>query len=134
MLGGRRILVAEDNLVNQMVITGMLKKLDIAIEMAPNGLIAVERYAQDPLRWDLILMDCEMPELDGYAATGRIRQLEQEQNLRPVPIVALTAHALREQQQRCISAGMDEYLAKPLTFERLKQMLVQQFCRNGARN
>ena len=68
------------------------------------------------------------------AIAERIRQLEQEQNLRPVPIVALTAHALREQQQRCISAGMDEYLAKPLTFERLKQMLVQQFCRNGARN
>jgi len=129
MLMGKKLLIAEDNAVNQMVIIGMLKKLNISAEVANDGLEVVEIYTKNPLAYDLILMDCEMPELDGYRATQQIRDFEQEERLRAINIVALTAHAMREQQQRCLNAGMDDFLTKPLAFERLKQMLMHVFLR-----
>ena len=124
-LAGRKLLVAEDNAVNQMVILGMLKKLDISATIADNGAEALQRYCSNPMAFDLVLMDCEMPELDGYETTRQLRQFEQQHQLRPIGIVALTAHAMREQQQRCLSSGMNDYLAKPLTFDRLRQVLVR---------
>ncbi len=123
LLHPKRLMVVEDNVVNQMVILGMLKKLGIDAEVANNGLEAVNLYSRHPAAYDLILMDCEMPVLDGYLATEKIRDLERHRSLPAVPIVALTAHAMREQQQRCITVGMDNFLSKPLVFDSLKQML-----------
>ncbi|PTQ91105.1 hybrid sensor histidine kinase/response regulator [Agitococcus lubricus] len=130
-LAGKRLLIAEDNAVNQMVISGMLKKLAIHVDIAQDGLQAVQYYQQQPLAYDAILMDCEMPRLDGYGATVAIREFEQTQKLRTIPIVALTAHAMREQQLRCLKSGMDDFLTKPLAFERLKQLLMQLFWHNS---
>jgi CheY-like chemotaxis protein len=127
LFSGKRILIAEDNLVNQMVIMGMLKKLGISADVTNNGLDAYKKYIASPLNYDLILMDCEMPVLDGYLSTAKMRDFEREQQLRPVHIIALTAHAMREQQQRCLDVGMNYFLAKPLAFARLKQVLVQTF-------
>ena len=111
-----RILVAEDNPVNQDVATGILESLGCRVVTAPNGRSVVQRYAQEP--FDLILMDCEMPILDGFEATQQIRKLEQiaesagEKKPR-TPIIALTAHALADIRERCIAAGMDDFLVKP---------------------
>jgi hypothetical protein len=127
MLHGKKLLIAEDNAVNQMVILGMLKRLGIQADVANHGGEAVSLYKARPLAYDLILMDCEMPELDGYQATEIIRAYEQEQQLEAINIVALTAHAMREQQLRCLKSGMDDFLTKPLAFERLKQLLMQMF-------
>jgi signal transduction histidine kinase/CheY-like chemotaxis protein/integral membrane sensor domain MASE1 len=126
VLQGKRLLVADDNAVNRMVIGGMLKKLDIRVEYAESGQQAQQLFQADPDRYDLILMDCEMPEMDGYEATGLIRRFEKDGARRPVAIVALSAHVMPEQQVRCLAAGMDDYLPKPIAFERLKQVLVQQ--------
>jgi len=126
-LKNKRVLIAEDNVVNQMVIVGMLKKLGMTTALASNGLEAFKLYSDNPLGYDLMLMDCEMPILDGYQATEKIRHFEHKQQLRSVHIIALTAHAMREQQQRCLDVGMSDFLAKPLAFECLKQTLIQFF-------
>ena len=108
---GRRVLIAEDNVVNQRVATKFIEKLGCRVDVVANGLEAVE--AAERLRYDLILMDVQMPEMDGFAATSEIRQ-KQGSGSR-VPIVALTANALAGDRERCLAAGMDDYLAKPIT-------------------
>ena len=112
-----------------MVIVGMLKCLGISAEIANHGKEALALYQKNPHYYHLVLMDCEMPEMDGYQTTQHIRAWEHQQNLAPVIIVALTAHAMRDQQQRCLNVGMDDFLTKPLAFERLKQILMQIFYR-----
>ncbi len=125
------VLVAEDNLVNQMVIKGLLGKYGITPEIANNGLEAVSQFRsrhnnnEDP--YDIILMDCEMPELDGLAATQQIRQMENQSGDRHIPIVALTAHAMDEHRQKVLSAGMDAHLAKPLKPDALERVL-SKYC------
>jgi CheY-like chemotaxis protein/HPt (histidine-containing phosphotransfer) domain-containing protein len=113
-----RVLVAEDNLVNQDVATGILENMGCRVVTASNGAAAVRLMAQE--RFDLVLMDCEMPELDGFEATLRIRQheganteSENDGRLRRTPIVALTAHALADIRRKCLAAGMDDFLTKP---------------------
>ena len=113
-LGGH-VLLVEDNPVNRHVAVAMLDKLGIEAEVAEDGRHALELFT--PNRFDLILMDCQMPELDGYAATRAIRQREQETETPPIPILALTADAQEENRRRCLEAGMDDYLAKPLRIE-----------------
>lgn len=113
-----RILVVEDNDINQSVITGFLHKLNIAVELAGNGRAAVERLQQGQ-QFDLILMDCEMPIMDGYEAASRILQWQQEQGLPATPIIALSAHALDKHKEKALAAGMVDYLAKPLSFRQL---------------
>jgi signal transduction histidine kinase/CheY-like chemotaxis protein len=125
-LAGRRVLVVEDNAVNRMVILGMLKKFDVIADIAANGQEAVNIHCANPRAHDLILMDCEMPVMDGYEASRVIRRFEEEEGLPRTGIIALTAHALRGQQTRCLDAGMDECLIKPLSLERMKQMLLQR--------
>ena len=123
-LRGRRVLVVEDNPVNLMVINGMLKKLGMICETADNGQTALELLRDHHPRFDLVLMDCEMPVLDGYAAARALRDHEREQQLNPLPVIALSAHVLPEHQDRARDCGMDDHLAKPLEFSALKIKLV----------
>ncbi len=114
-----RILLVEDNRTNQKVATFMLKKLGFNCRIAENGLEALAAMAVDA--YDLVLMDCQMPELDGFETTRRIRG---EPNInRQVPIVAMTANALKGDRERCLEAGMNDYLAKPVKSSELEQVL-----------
>jgi CheY-like chemotaxis protein len=108
-----QVLVADDNQVNQLLTTAMLKKFGISPDIAADGLLAVEQY--DQKNYDLILMDCEMPVLDGFEACKQIRTKEKLFNKEPVMIVAISAHARSDFQSKALKAGMDDYLTKPLT-------------------
>jgi len=123
------ILVAEDNLVNQMVVQGFLRKRGYQVRLVNNGRAALEEYRRAPEAIRLILMDCEMPEMDGFEATRQIRQLERERQLSPVPVIALTAHIFDEHRQQGMEAGMDDFLGKPLDGELLYATLDQHLAR-----
>jgi signal transduction histidine kinase/CheY-like chemotaxis protein len=114
------VLLVEDNPVNQEVNTELLASLGCTVELAATGWEAIAAFERG--RYDVIFMDCQMPELDGLEATKRIRQQEAQTGMR-TPIVALTAHALEDHRQRCFAAGMDDYLSKPLTIDMLTTML-----------
>jgi signal transduction histidine kinase/ActR/RegA family two-component response regulator len=115
------ILLAEDNPVNQKLAGTLLTKLGCTFVLAANGLEATEAVAKG--HYDLVLMDCMMPELDGYEATRRIRRRELEWSLPRLPIVALTANATRADIEQCLAAGMDDFLSKPYTPESLRQLI-----------
>jgi two-component system sensor histidine kinase/response regulator len=114
-LAGARVLLVEDHEVNRMVATGLLERVGVAIDVAVNGREAVERVrAGGP--YDAVLMDLQMPEMDGIEATGAIRA---DARFRTLPIIAMTAHALVEERQRCLDAGMNDHVAKPIELETL---------------
>jgi signal transduction histidine kinase/DNA-binding response OmpR family regulator len=119
----RRILLAEDNPVNEKVATHTLRRLGYEVHAVPNGQAAVAAWRDG--HYDLILMDCQMPILDGYEATREIRALEAGQ--RRIPIVALTAHAMKDDDVKCLAAGMDHHLTKPLDREQLQACLDHYF-------
>jgi len=121
--GGLRILLAEDNVVNQRITLKQLQKLGFKAEAVSNGAEVLEAVKRG--RYDVILMDCQMPELDGYEVTRHLRQAEKTSDVtdRPAHIIALTAHAFQGDRERCLAAGMDDYLTKPLQLPRLKQAL-----------
>lgn len=116
----RRLLVAEDNKVNQTVILRMIEKLGYSADLVSNGREAVDAWRMKC--HDLVLMDCQMPELDGFLATTAIRESEAQSNRR-TPIIALTAHATAGDRQACLTSGMDDYLSKPLTLDELARKL-----------
>ncbi|HEX4229222.1 MAG TPA: ATP-binding protein [Bryobacteraceae bacterium] len=116
-----RVLLAEDNAVNQKLAARMLQKLGCQVEIANNGVDAIELYSKAP--FDVVLMDCQMPEMDGYEAAAAIRQIEKTSDRNRVSIVALTAHAGSADRDRCLDAGMDIYVTKPISIERLRQVL-----------
>lgn len=120
---GRRLLVAEDNRVNQMVVQGMLKKAGLQVDVVENGVQAVERVCQAGEHYDWILMDWEMPEMDGLTACKQIRSWETKSRHVPVPIIALTAHVLSDYEQQAYAAGMQGFLKKPIDQNALYQSL-----------
>ena len=107
------ILLVEDNEGNRLLLLYYLKKTPHHIDVAENGAIAVEKVATG--KYDLVLMDVQMPVMDGYTATGEIRKLEESRGLKRTPIVALTANAMKEDEQKSREAGCDGHLTKPIT-------------------
>ncbi|MBF0152595.1 MAG: response regulator [Magnetococcales bacterium] len=118
-----RILLVEDNIVNQQVAVGLLGKLGFQVETALHGVEALEKHARTD--YDLIFMDMQMPEMDGLEATQHIRQREAQTGKTPVPIIAMTANAMVEDRGRCIQAGMNDHLAKPIRMTTLEAILRQ---------
>lgn len=120
----RRLLIVEDDLVNQQVMVGMLEKLGFGVDVTSNGLGAIE-YCMEK-QYDLIFMDCLMPEMDGFEATARIRSMESSGSLiGHVPIIAFTAKAMKGDREQCLAAGMDDYLTKPIKIEDLESITVK---------
>uniref|UniRef100_A0A7C5ELZ4 Sensory/regulatory protein RpfC n=1 Tax=Desulfobacca acetoxidans TaxID=60893 RepID=A0A7C5ELZ4_9BACT len=116
------VLVVEDNPVNQEVVRAMLEYLGCRVELAASGREALDVLAHR--NFDLVFMDCQMPDLDGYEVTRLFRRREQEQGQTGrTPVVALTAHALESERRKCLDAGMDDYLSKPFTLEQLQRLL-----------
>jgi len=114
-----KILLAEDNPVNQKLATLMLTKAGYQVEVAENGNEAVEKYMKNPSDFDLIFMDIQMPEMDGLEATRVIR----DNGFDTIAIVAMTAHAMKGDQQKCFEAGMDDYISKPIKREIVFEIL-----------
>jgi len=118
---GPRILLVEDNAVNREVAVGMLESLGCAAISVENGRLAIE--AADAAAYDAVLMDCQMPVMDGLTATAQIRRREQHTGAVRVPIIALTANAMEGDRERCLAAGMDDFLSKPFTQQQLATLL-----------
>jgi CheY-like chemotaxis protein len=119
-----RILVAEDNLANQKVIQGLLARFGFhQCDIVANGQEVLEAMNRGP--YDIILMDCTMPVMDGYIATQKIRQLEKEKHRPHIPVVALTASAMEEDKENCFAAGMDDFMTKPVRPKQLLEMLAK---------
>ena len=126
-----RVLVAEDNVVNQMVITSMLEKTGCKTTIAADGREAVDLYGR--MAFDIVLMDISMPEMDGIEATAVIREMQAKTGMR-TPVIGVTAHALAEDRQRCLDAGMDDYLPKPVKPDALARILSQWGSANASRD
>ena len=120
---GVRILLAEDNQINQVVGARQLKKIGCEVEVATNGKEALEAWRKKKHR--IILLDCQMPEMDGYEASQKIRETEREQNLPHTYILALTACAMQGDRELCLAAGMDDYISKPVKEEELRAALAR---------
>jgi CheY-like chemotaxis protein len=119
---GHRILLVEDNATNQLLAVAMLENLELEVSVVGNGREAVTAFESETFH--VILMDCQMPEMDGFEATRAIRSLEKTQDKgRSIPIIALTANAFPSDRERCLAVGMNDYLAKPFTIDQLKQKL-----------
>lgn len=116
---GKKILVVEDYFINRELIVEFLQLMDCEVDTAEDGVEAVNAFKANG--YDLILMDIQMPKMDGYQATREIRKLEEEGQR--VPIVAVTANAMEGDREKCLEAGMDEYLSKPIEFEVFEKVL-----------
>jgi len=121
-----RILAAEDNVVNQQVLRTVFEQVGVDVTMVGDGLAAVEAYRRQD--WDIVLMDIQMPILDGPEATQAIRAIEAEEGRRRTPIVALTANAMKHQEEAYLACGMDRLVAKPLNIEALFRVIVELAC------
>jgi CheY-like chemotaxis protein len=119
------VLVAEDNIVNQRVTAGMLEEIGCRVDVVANGKEAVERCGQ--LSYDLIFMDCQMPDMDGYEATREIRS--RERPTQHTPIIAMTAHNMEGDREKCLEAGMDDYASKPVRPNKLQEILERWVAR-----
>ena len=117
----KKVLVVEDNKINQAVIIAKLGRFDINPEIAENGQAALDKLADN--RYDLIFMDCQMPVMDGYTATRELRLLESQQKIQRQNVIALTANALKGEREKCLSVGMDDYLTKPIVTQQLVELL-----------
>jgi CheY-like chemotaxis protein len=115
------LLLAEDNLTNQAVALGVLEREGYSVTVVNNGREALEAHANGT--FDLILMDCHMPEMDGFEATTKIRERERQSSAKRVPIIALTANAMKQDRDECLNAGMDDHLSKPYGRLQMRDML-----------
>ncbi len=120
---GNRILIAEDNDINRQVAVGMLKKFGVKIDLAKNGYEAIEQFKTG--NFDLIFMDCQMPEMDGFQATREIRKIENKE--KKVIIIAMTASVLEIEKEKCLASGMDNFLSKPFSINDLEDILTKYF-------
>jgi CheY-like chemotaxis protein len=121
---GRRLLLAEDMEINREILTSLLEPTEIAIECAENGREAVELFASRPGGFDMIFMDVQMPEMDGYEATRRIRALAAPE-ASSIPIVAMTANVFREDVEKCLECGMNAHVGKPIDLGEVLDKLAQ---------
>ncbi len=124
----KRILLVEDNQVNQMVAKGILRKIGcVSIDIAGNGIEALQALQKAPedAQYDIVLMDCQMPEMDGYEATRQIRNGRGGERNKSISIVAMTANAMQGDKEKCLDAGMDDYLSKPINVNGLKTKLIK---------
>ncbi len=118
------ILLVEDNLLNQRIVTFSLKKYNHEVTIANNGVEAIEKFRDN--KYDVILMDIMMPVMDGLEATVKIREIESQNNFNSrTPIIALTANTMDNDRDKCISYGMDEFMAKPFDIEKLKSIFTE---------
>jgi CheY-like chemotaxis protein len=118
------ILLAEDNQVNQIVALAMLEQYDLEVDVVENGTEALEAYLAKP--YDLVLMDCQMPHMDGFEATAEIRRREVAAGAKTsIPIIALTANAMSGAREQCLAAGMSDFVSKPFTVEAITEMLAR---------
>ena len=122
---GLNVLLAEDNVVNQKLAVGILERLGHHVTIAGNGLETLQLIEQQP--FDLVLMDVQMPEMDGLAATRELRRREAELSKPRIPVIAMTAHAMKGDRERCLAAGMDDYLCKPIRLKEITNKLAQFF-------
>ena len=126
------MLIAEDSLVNQVVAVRALERCGVRTDVVSDGLQALE--ALEANRYDAVLMDCQMPNLDGYQATMELRRREQD-GRRRTPVIAMTAHAMMGDREKCLEAGMDDYIAKPMRAAGLAEVLqrwIPSFADGGA--
>ncbi|MDR1299095.1 MAG: response regulator, partial [Oscillospiraceae bacterium] len=119
---GRRLLVAEDVDINREIVAALLEPEGVEIDFAANGALALSMFSASPEKYDLILMDVQMPEMDGIEATRRIRSLKTPRAA-TAPIIAMTANTFREDIDNCMAAGMNGHLGKPLDFGEVAEML-----------
>jgi len=122
-LSGLRVLVVEDNVVNAALVRLLLERDGCVVGAAASGTQALEMLSTQA--WDIVLMDCQMPEMDGYATTRYWRRLELTERRPRLPILALTAHAMADDRKRCLDAGMDDYLTKPVKLDALRAVLAR---------
>lgn len=115
------VLVAEDNEVNQKIIRTILDKNGYTYRIVENGVAALELYQNE--KFKVILMDCQMPEMDGLTAATKIREIEKKMNWTRIPIVALTANAMKGDREKCLESGMDDFLSKPFRMAELLSLL-----------
>ena len=118
-----KVLLVEDHPVNQKVAQKLLERLGLTVDVAENGEVALDKLREQP--YAMVLMDCQMPVLDGYSATRRLREIETGQGKQRTPVIAMTAHAMSGDRERCLQAGMDDYLSKPLDRQLLEQTLTR---------
>lgn len=118
-----KLLLAEDNYVNQEVAVDILQRLGCVVDVAVNGVDVIKAVEQND--YDMILMDCQMPVMDGYAATMLLRKREKQCHLPQIPVIAITAHALIESREKCLASGMSDYLCKPISFSAIEAMLAK---------
>jgi CheY-like chemotaxis protein len=119
---GFHLLLAEDVEINREIVLALLEPTAVEIDCAENGVEAVKLYSEAPGKYDMIFMDVQMPEMDGYEATRRIRALDVP-GAKKIPIVAMTANVFREDVEKCLKAGMDDHLGKPLDFDEVLDKL-----------
>ena len=124
-----QILLAEDNEINQEVANEILTKAGCEVDIVENGKLAIEAVLKK--KYDLVLMDCQMPEMDGYEATKIIRDNYSAVQNHNIPIIAMTANAMKGDREKCLEAGMNDYVAKPINVKKLSEVIDRSMCVNG---
>jgi len=125
MRNGKKILVVEDNDINQKVVMTFLKKLGYDVALAENGQEAIDFYFKNPDNFYVIFMDIMMPVMDGWIASRKIREFEEENKLEPIVIVAMTAKALATDRDNCLNVGMTDFLSKPFRMQDLQDIILK---------